>query len=142
MKVTSARPEFAGKCSITSNISPDNPLHPSVEAMVGNGNYMSMGGGRIVAAMRLGDRSYYTWAGIVLPESWKKDNEALLNNPSQLRQELVTKYFAGWPQATTDLIARSDGDIYAWSFYGMPSESLAWQTVPGVTLIGDAAHIW
>lgn len=103
---------------------------------------MSMGGSRVMAAMRLGDGSYYTFAGLKLPESWKSDNKVLLSNPAQIRQELVAKHFADWPRTTTDLTAQSDGEFYAWPLYGMPLESLSWQTVAGVTLIGDAAHIW
>ena len=48
--------------------------------------------------------------------------------------------FGDWPQVHTDLIRLSDGAFRAWPLYTMP-ESLSWQTVPGVTLIGDAAHV-
>jgi len=103
---------------------------------------MSMGGRRVVAAMRLGDRSYYTFAGLSLPESWKSDNAALLDDPEALRQTLVNKHLSDWSRTNTDLIARSDGEIYTWPLYGLAAEDLEWQTVPGVALIGDAAHIW
>ena len=110
--------------------------------MVGTGNYMSMGGRRMMAAMRLGDRSYYTFAGLRLPETWKTENAALIEDPERLRQELVTKYFADWSKTNTDLIARSDGSFFVWPLYGLPVEAMGWPSVPGVTLIGDAAHIW
>lgn len=103
---------------------------------------MSMGGRRLVAAMRLGDRSYYTFAGLSLPESWRSDNASLLNDPEALRRTLVTKYFADWSHTNTDLIAHSDGGFYTWPLYGVSAEDMEWQTVPGVALIGDAAHIW
>jgi len=110
--------------------------------MVGTGNWMSMGGRRVIAAMRLGDRSYYTFAGLTLPESWRSDHAALLDDPEALRHKLVTDHFADWPESTTNFIARSDGGFYAWPLYGLAVEDLEWSTVPGVTLIGDAAHIW
>lgn len=103
---------------------------------------MSMGGRRIVAAMRLGDRSYYTFAGLSLPESWRSDNAALLDDPEQLRHKLVKDHFADWHKPTQEFIARSDGDFYAWPLYGLAAEDVEWPTFPGVTLIGDAAHIW
>ena len=135
-------PKFAGRYYLTSNISPQSPFHATVEGKVQNGNYMRMGGRRVVAAMRLGDRSYYTFAGLTLPESWKRDNAALMNDPDALRRELVTKYFADWSEANTDLITNSDGDFYAWALYGIPADQVEWPTVPGITLIGDAAHLW
>jgi 2-polyprenyl-6-methoxyphenol hydroxylase-like FAD-dependent oxidoreductase len=117
-------------------------FYATVEAMAGTGNYMSMGGRRVVAAMRLGDRSYYTFAGLSLPESWKSDNAALLNDPEALRSTLVTKYFSDWSKTNTDLIAHSDGEFYTWPLYGVSAEDMEWQTVPGIALIGDAAHLW
>jgi len=95
-----------------------------------------------MTAMRLGDRSYYSFAGISLPESWKSDNADLLKDPTKLKRELVAKHFADWPKATTDLMTNSDGDIYTWPLYGVPAGKVGWETVPGVTLIGDAAHPW
>ena len=135
-------PTFAGRYYLTSNISPESPFHATVEAKVQNGNYMSMGGRRLVAAMRLGDRSYYTFAGLTLPESWKNDNAALLNDPDALRRDLITKHFSDWSKINTDLITHSDGGFYVWPLYGIPAEQVEWRSVPGITLIGDAAHLW
>lgn len=103
---------------------------------------MSMGGRRTISAMRLGDGSYYAFAGLSLPEAWKSDNADLLKDPARLKRELVAKYFADWPNATTDLMTKSDGEVYTWPLYGVSAEKLGWETVPGVTLIGDAAHTW
>lgn len=140
-QVTSATPKYAGRYYLTGNISPESPFYATAESMAGTGNYMSMGSRRLVAAMRLGDRSYYTFAGLSLPESWKSDNAALLEDPEALRRTLVTKYLLGWSKTNTDLIAHSDGQFYIWPLYGLAAEDLAWETVPGVALVGDAAHI-
>lgn len=139
--VTSATPKYAGRYYLTSNIYPESPFHATAEAMAGTGNYMSMGSHRLIAAMRLGDRSYYTFAGLSLPETWKSDNAALLNDPAALRHTLVTKYLSDWSKKNTDLITHSDGEFYVWPLYGLAAEDVEWQTVPGVALVGDAAHI-
>ncbi|KAM0702106.1 hypothetical protein Q7P35_011016 [Cladosporium inversicolor] len=139
--VTNATPKYAGRYYLTSNISPASPFYATAESMAGTGNYMSMGGRRLVAAMRLGDRSYYTFAGLSLPESWKSDNAALLEDPEALKRVLVTKYLSDWSKINTDLIAHSDGEFYIWPLYGLAAEEMEWQTVPGVALVGDAAHI-
>jgi 2-polyprenyl-6-methoxyphenol hydroxylase-like FAD-dependent oxidoreductase len=141
-QVTSTKPKYAGRYYITSNISPESPFYATAESMVGTGNYMSMGGQRVVAAMRLNDRSYYTFAGLSLPQSWKSDNTAILDDPGALRHKFVADHFADWPESTTDLFVRSDGDVYTWPLYGLAAKDVEWSTVPGVTLIGDAAHIW
>jgi 2-polyprenyl-6-methoxyphenol hydroxylase-like FAD-dependent oxidoreductase len=141
-QVTSATPKYAGRYYLTSNISLKSPFYATAEAMAGTGNYMSMGGRRLVAAMRLGDRSYYTFVGLSLPESWRSDNAALLEDPEALRRKLVTEYLSDWSKTNTDLIAHSDGEFYIWPLYGLAAADVEWQTVPGVALVGDAAHIW
>ena len=141
-QVTSATPKYSGRYYLTGNISPASPFYTTAEAMAGTGNYMSMGSHRLVAAMRLGDRSYYTFVGLSLPESWRHDNAALLDDPEALRHTLVTEYLSDWSKTNTDLITHSDGDFYVWPLYGLSAEDLDWQTVPGVALVGDAAHIW
>lgn len=95
-----------------------------------------------MAAMRLGDGSYYTFVGLSLPESWRSDNATLLEDPEALRRKLVTEYLSDWSKKNTDLIAHSDGDFYVWPLYGLAAADVEWQTVPVVALVGDAAHIW
>jgi 2-polyprenyl-6-methoxyphenol hydroxylase-like FAD-dependent oxidoreductase len=142
IQVTSTTAKYAGKYYITGNVSPESLFYSTIEDKVGTGNYMSMGGQRVMAAMRLGDRSYYTFAGLSLPESWKNDNATLLSDPEALRHKLVSDHFADWPKCNTDLIVRSDGGFYAWPLYGLAAKDVEWPTFPGVTLIGDAAHLW
>ena len=102
---------------------------------------MAFGEGKQIVALKLGDDSYYIGVGLRLPQNWSSENAAVLEDPSALRQLLLNDYFANWPQQHTDLIEHSEGDFYAWPLYAMPTESLSWKTVPGVTLIGDAAHV-
>lgn len=140
-KLTPAIPEYSGRYYLTSAISPANPFYSIAESLVGTGNYMSMGGGRVVAAMRLGDGLYYTFAGLSLSEAWRHENAALISNAARLREVLVREHFADWATTNTDLIANSDGEFYVWPLYGLSVGSLPQRSMPGVTLVGDAAHL-
>lgn len=102
---------------------------------------MAFGEGKQISAQKLGDGSYDIAIGLRLPESWTSENAVLLEDPPALRQLLLSDYFIKWPQVHTDLITHSEGDFRAWPLYAMPTKSLSWQAVPGVTLIGDAAHV-
>lgn len=102
---------------------------------------MAFGNGKQIAAQRLGDGSYYVIVGLALPEHWAEENAALVQDSATLRQALVLGNFAEWAKVHTDLIAHSDSEFHVWPLYAMPTESLAWKSVPGVTLIGDAAHV-
>jgi 2-polyprenyl-6-methoxyphenol hydroxylase-like FAD-dependent oxidoreductase len=48
--------------------------------------------------------------------------------------------FDGWPPAITALITESGTDPLLRSIYALPVY-LRWERAPGVTLVGDAAHL-
>ena len=99
-----------------------------------------MGSEKSITAQGNGDGSYTIYAGLRLPEGWSA-GDSLPTHSSHLRQSLLHNHFVGWAPVNTDLIKHSDGEIRPWPLYAMPPESLSWTTVPGVTLIGDAAHV-
>lgn len=122
-------------------IKPDNPFHHCAASLAGPGNYLAFGENKHIFVLKLGDGSYYVAAGLRLPEEWIKENAALLEDSVALRQWLLQNHFADWPEFHTDVIKHSDADFRPWPLYGMPSDALPWQTVAGVTLVGDAAHV-
>jgi 2-polyprenyl-6-methoxyphenol hydroxylase-like FAD-dependent oxidoreductase len=140
--MTSAKPQYYGKYYMTSNIPSSSEFHATATATCGNGLYMALGESKMIAGQRLGDNSYYTIAGVHLPEDWKAQNSTLVADSANLRDWLVSDAYANWPKQHTDLIANSEGDIYTWPLYGFSAESLGWQHQQGVTLVGDAAHVW
>ena len=140
-QVTPAKPQYSGVHYLTTSIKPDNPFHSAAESLAGRGNYIACGEGKMVVAMQLGDGSYYIAAGVPLPENWTSENTALLEDPAALRQALLKDHLANWPEVHTDLIKHSDGPFRPWPLYAMPAHALPWERCPGVTLIGDAAHV-
>jgi 2-polyprenyl-6-methoxyphenol hydroxylase-like FAD-dependent oxidoreductase len=140
-QVTSAKPQYSGIHYLTTAIQPENPVYSSAVSLAGKGLYMALGDEKQILVVKLGGGSYQIAVGLCVPESWSSENAALLKDPSALRQSLLRDGFADWPQVHTDIIQHSDGDFRAWPTYSMPTKSLSWQTVPGVTLVGDAAHL-
>ena len=139
-KLTAAKPEYSGYHFLAAAISPENPTYSSVASLVGPGAYIAAEAGKQILAQGLGDGSYNIYAGLCLPEHWGKENP-LVADSSQLRQSLLQTEFADWAPVNTDLIKRSDGDFHPWPLYAMPPGALSWESVPDVTLIGDAAHV-
>ncbi|KAF2725819.1 FAD/NAD(P)-binding domain-containing protein [Polychaeton citri CBS 116435] len=140
-KVTSAKPQYSGLYYLTCSIKPENSFHSSATSLVGQGNYLSLGNGKQIGAQKLGEGSYYIAIDLRLPESWSSENAALLKDPAAPKRSLLDDFFFDWAQINTDLIKHADGDFRAWPLYAVPTESLSWQTVAGVTLLGDAAHV-
>jgi 2-polyprenyl-6-methoxyphenol hydroxylase-like FAD-dependent oxidoreductase len=50
-------------------------------------------------------------------------------------------FFANWAPELKSYLANAEGPFRAWPLYRLPVSSLSWDRVPGVTLLGDAAHL-
>ncbi|KAK3679686.1 hypothetical protein LTR78_000062 [Recurvomyces mirabilis] len=141
--VTKAKPVYSGYHYITAMIPKTSPYHTKATSLVGAGGIMATGSRRQIAAQRMTDDSYSVAIGLALPENWSRQtaNAELLKNTSTFKDWAMTEKFSGWSTRVTDLIKNSEGACRAWPLYAMPVESLSWETVPGVALIGDAAHV-
>lgn len=131
---------YSGLTYLIMGINKTNPFHARAASLVGKGNYMALGSGKQILAQLLGDGSYYTGVGLSnLPEDWDASKE--LADPTAFREQVSCDEFRDFAEEQRNLIKHSEGDIYPWPLYDMPVESLSWPSVPGVTVIGDAAHV-
>ncbi|RMY80170.1 hypothetical protein D0862_12851 [Hortaea werneckii] len=137
--VTDVKPVYSGMHYLSSEVSLESPFYSETEALVGNGTYMALGGGKQLVGQRLGNGSYFVGVGLHLPETW--DVHAKLADPSAFRRDLVSNDFKEYAEKHKDLILHTEGAFYSWPLYELPRDSLQWDHVPGATLIGDAAHL-
>ncbi|GAA1861052.1 FAD-dependent oxidoreductase [Asanoa iriomotensis] len=105
--------------------------HPDVAELVGPGNLWCVGVNQILAAQRIGDGSVRV--GISLraedrPLDTFRSKGALLD------------LFGGWDRSLTALIEAGDDTVTPRRIEAMPVGA-RWSGRPGITLIGDAAHL-
>ncbi|WP_338017412.1 FAD-dependent oxidoreductase [Streptomyces adustus] len=139
-QLTDARPTHIGQ-NVVELVIPDiDRTHPDLAAMVGRGNYWVLGAGQSLAAQRNGDGcvrvglSFYNTA-----EDWFATSGIPFGDPAAARARLID-LFAGWDPRFTALIAACDDTILPRSITTLPV-GLTWPSTPGVTLVGDAAHL-
>ncbi|MFJ1708835.1 FAD-dependent oxidoreductase [Kitasatospora sp. NPDC088346] len=138
--LTDALPAHTGQ-SVVELAVPDIDLtHPDLAAMVGRGNYWVLGNGQSLSAQRNGDGrvrvylSFYNTAA-----NWFATSGIPLGDPAAARAHLID-LFAGWDPRFTALIAACGDTILPRSITALPA-GLTWPSTPGVTLLGDAAHL-
>jgi len=105
--------------------------HPELAELVGPGNLWCMGVRQILAAQRLGDGSIRV--GISLPADGR-DIDAYRSKRALLA------LFDGWNPTLTALIDAGDRPPNPRRIEAMPTGT-RWAHRPGITLIGDAAHL-
>lgn len=132
--LTDTRPHHTGVSYIEGVIPPPGP---ELAAWLGRGSFWAMGHGRILSTQRAGDGGYRLGGVFRTPENWLAT--VPLDDPERTRAALK-EAFAGWAPELTALIDACAGGFAGRGVYALPV-GLTWAPVPGLTLIGDAAHL-
>jgi len=138
--LTDARPAHIGKNVVEVGIPDIDRTHPDLAAMVGRGTFWVLGNGISLAAQRNGDGrvriglSFYNTA-----EDWFATSGIPFDDPAAARARLID-LLPGWDPRFTALIAACDDTVVPRSMTTLPV-GLTWPSTPGVTLLGDAAHL-
>jgi 2-polyprenyl-6-methoxyphenol hydroxylase-like FAD-dependent oxidoreductase len=126
---------------LQTRISSTNDIYPRAEKQIGRGSYFAVTGGKTIFAQRQGDGSYNIYAGLRLPKDWNNENGDILAS-REARERFIREEYADWDSTLTDLILHSDsGRYHRWPIHSLTAEESHWTHVPGLTLIGDAAHV-
>ena len=131
--LTDARPVYTGTCFLELHFDADEPRARDAAAVIGSGTLMAVAPCQGILAHRNADGSIHTYVAVNRPEAWLKDD-------MQTATEQVAALFNGWAPSLRQLIADSDEMPIVRPIHALPA-SLTWPPVPGVTLLGDAAHL-
>jgi 2-polyprenyl-6-methoxyphenol hydroxylase-like FAD-dependent oxidoreductase len=103
--------------------------------------WMSIGAKKNIVTQKQGDGSFRTYFAVQVAEDFFRNGAADLQDIEATRRLLLSKdFYADWSDEYQDLI-RHATDFRSWPLYSLPTESLNWKSVPGLALVGDAAHI-
>ena len=134
-----ATPEYSGISFLDLHLAAVDRAHPASAALVGSGSMFALSDNKGLIAQRNGGGQVRIYAALRVPADWTStcgvDWAAAPAAPAALLAE-----FADWSDALTDLIRNCDDTIIPRPIYALPVGH-AWERVPGVTLIGDAAHL-
>ncbi|KAI9762127.1 MAG: hypothetical protein M4579_000607 [Chaenotheca gracillima] len=107
---------------------------------VGKGSCFMFDEGRAVLSQRNGNGSIRTYACVRQPETWIQDCGIDFTKPDQARTQLVDQYFADCANEVKREILDSRDELIPRTLYMLPV-GLTWDSRPGLTLLGDAAHL-
>jgi 2-polyprenyl-6-methoxyphenol hydroxylase-like FAD-dependent oxidoreductase len=134
--LSGATPRYCGITHIEIHI-PDAARHPGLAATVGPGMIFALGDGK--GLLGHGGRHIDLGAAFRVPQDWLTTSGLDRADPTAARAALLAE-FADWSTDLTDLIRACDDTITARQVFALPVGH-RWARVPGVTLVGDAAHV-
>ncbi|KAK5659818.1 hypothetical protein OQA88_1030 [Cercophora sp. LCS_1] len=140
--VTDALPVYSGNLFITTKIFPENPFYDKMKELCRMGSMIVMGNGVHMFNSRQGDGHYRVDIGLPGPEDFAGSGIVDVADWYALKKYLMQEdLFGAYTEEMQDIIKNSDGPFRPWIMYAFPTDRLNWKTAPGVTLIGDAAHV-
>ena len=135
--LTGAVPEYLGVSFVEVDLLDADRRHPAPAKVVGGGMLFALGAGQGFLAHRQPDDSLHIYVALRKPEGWL-DGIDWADTP-QGKAALLDE-FAGWAPELLDLIREGDGGLTPRVIHGLPIGH-RWARTPGVTLLGDAAHL-
>lgn len=135
--VSDAKPEYCGVSYVELRVADAAARHPELAAIVGPGIIFALGDNKGILGH--GGRDLQLGASLRVPAGWIED-QGIDWADSAAAREVVLEAFGDWSPELTDLIRYCDDGILPRLIYALPTGH-SWERVPGVTLVGDAAHV-
>lgn len=130
--LSDATPAYTGVSFVEVDLLDADTRHPGSAALIGGGMFMALGEGRGLLAHREPDGSLHIYVALRVAEDW-------LSGDGVTKPRLLAE-FDGWDESLRTLITDADGPLVARPIHALPVGH-RWDRVPGVTLLGDAAHV-
>ncbi|MER5598279.1 NAD(P)/FAD-dependent oxidoreductase [Streptomyces sp. NPDC002265] len=134
--VSPVTPHYTGVTSVETSLDDVDTRHPGLARLIGDGSVAVYGVNRSLVAQRNSGGHVKVYAKFRAPLDWctnldPADDEAV-------RAGLLA-LFEGWAAPVLDLLRRGAAFVHR-PIHVLPV-SHTWTHVPGVTLLGDAAHL-
>jgi 2-polyprenyl-6-methoxyphenol hydroxylase-like FAD-dependent oxidoreductase len=130
--LTTDQPAYAGLSFVEIRVPRARAEHPRLADVVGDGMLFALDDERGFLAHREGGDELCVYVAAKKPADWATGGE--------VSRESLLELFPDWHPDLRALVLRSEGPLTSRPIYALPIGG-RWSRVPGVTLIGDAAHL-
>ncbi|MFG3197329.1 FAD-dependent oxidoreductase [Streptomyces sp. NPDC048208] len=135
--VSDAVPAYTGVSFVEADLRAADTRHPVSAEVVGGGMLFALGAGRGFLAHREPDGSLHVYAAVEAPEDWL---DGIDFADTEGATDALLKEFDGWHENLRALVADADAPLVPRRIHALPADH-RWPRTPGVTLLGDAAHL-
>ncbi len=135
--LSKAKPAYVGTSFIETYLFDGEGRYKTSAEVVGGVTLMAIAPGKGIIGHREANGALRAYVALNKPRDWI-DNIGFSDPVAALAR--VAAEFDGWAPKLTALITSSETDPVPWPIHALPVEH-RWDRVPGVTLLGDAAHL-
>ncbi|EOD68719.1 FAD-dependent oxidoreductase [Amycolatopsis vancoresmycina] len=137
--LTAVTPEYVGEAFVETYLYDADTRHPATAAAVGGGSMAANGAtaAESISAHRESGDTLHAYVALTRPLDWFAAVD--WTDPAAAAARIAAE-FDGWAPELTALITDADTAPVLRPHHTLPV-GLRWDRVPGVTLVGDAAHL-
>ncbi|AHH99036.1 NAD(P)/FAD-dependent oxidoreductase [Kutzneria viridogrisea] len=135
--LSEATPEYAGTLFVETYLFEADTRHPATAKAVGGGSLIAPARDKGINAHRESGDTLHTYVMLTRSQDWFA---AIDFTDAAAATARIAQEFDGWAPELTALITDGDTAPVLRPHYALPIGH-RWDRVPGVTLVGDAAHL-
>lgn len=135
--LSAAKPEYTGVTFLETYLHDADERHPATAAVVGAGALYTGAPGKAIGAHREAGGILHTYIQLRRPAEWIA---AIDFTDVAAAKTRTAAEFDGWAPELVALITTGDTPLTPRPIHALPNDH-RWTRVPGVTLLGDAAHL-
>ncbi|MET9193502.1 NAD(P)/FAD-dependent oxidoreductase [Streptomyces olivaceus] len=137
--VSAAVPRYTGVGFLEAWFDDVEVAHPELSALVGKGSAHVSDGERGLFAQRSSGGHLRVYLMRRVPADWLAEGGLRPDDTDRIRARLLGEY-AGWAPELLRMITDNDGPYVDRPLFALPVPH-TWPHAPGLTLLGDAAHL-
>ncbi|MFF2090675.1 FAD-dependent oxidoreductase [Paenibacillus sp. NPDC058174] len=131
--------EYSGLTMLELNILDAAEKHPELAAFNKRGKMFALDDNKGILGQLNGDGRIKVYASFKAERSWLETSGISFDQPQEAKEQLL-EIFHDWDEQLKDYIRFAEDAILPRRIYMLPI-GFKWDRNPGVTLIGDAAHV-
>jgi 2-polyprenyl-6-methoxyphenol hydroxylase-like FAD-dependent oxidoreductase len=135
--LSDSAPIYTGTSFIETFLFDGDTRHKASADAIGSGTLMAVAPDKGILAHRYADGTLHTYVALNEPEDWISSVDF---SDTKVGLAHIAEQFKGWAPQLTALITDGETDPVLRPIYALPIGH-QWKRVPGLTLLGDAAHL-
>jgi 2-polyprenyl-6-methoxyphenol hydroxylase-like FAD-dependent oxidoreductase len=135
--LSAAKPAYIGTTFVELRLFDGDTRHKATAKAIGSGTLMAVEPGKGILAHRYANGTLHAYVALNKSEAWIDAID--FDRPAAALSHLANE-FEGWAPQLRALITDSDTVPIVRLIHALPVDH-RWDRIPGVTLVGDAAHL-
>ncbi len=137
--ITTIKAFYSGVTMLEGNVYNAQKAAPRICELIKGGKIMAFGNKKDLLLGQKGDGNLGFYASIKVDENWATTNGLDYSDRAQVLAWFKQEYFE-WDDAWCELFENAATPFIPRQIYCMPLDQ-AWEALPNLTMIGDAAHV-